>query len=164
MAKAIFHLLSRAPKICMADVHLDLQEIPSRVFSCMCTYIHNYEGCDARTHQLHGLHQASTKAKGTDWRVDSTEAWPGFYRGLDSTEAWILQRSGFYRGLVWPLPDPCMFRITEAYSRFSIEEQPLVTTMYLRSNQPLVEIGIGLFQKGSVLSYQQPAQYLYKGA
>ncbi|XP_048101408.1 uncharacterized protein LOC125295862 [Alosa alosa] len=67
-------------------------------------------------------------------------------------------RSGFYRGLVGPLPDPCMFRISEAYSRFSLEDQPLVTTMNMRSDQPLVEIGIGLVQKGSVLSYQQPAQ------
>ncbi|XP_041912133.1 uncharacterized protein LOC121677449 isoform X2 [Alosa sapidissima] len=67
-------------------------------------------------------------------------------------------RSGFYRGLVSPLPDPCMFRISEAYSRFSLEDQPLVTTMNMRSDQPLVEIGIGLVQKGSVLSYQQPAQ------
>ncbi|XP_041932837.1 uncharacterized protein LOC121695788 [Alosa sapidissima] len=51
-----------------------------------------------------------------------------------------------------------MFRISEAYSRFSLEDQPLVTTMNMRSDQPLVEIGIGLVQKGSVLSYQQPAQ------
>ncbi|XP_063741859.1 uncharacterized protein LOC134865936 [Eleginops maclovinus] len=66
-------------------------------------------------------------------------------------------RSGFYRGMVGPLPDPCMFRITEAYAKFSVEDRPLVTTMNIGPDKPLVESAFGLVQKGSVLSYQQPA-------
>ncbi|KAJ8359114.1 hypothetical protein SKAU_G00156390 [Synaphobranchus kaupii] len=66
-------------------------------------------------------------------------------------------RSGFYRGMVGPLPDPCMFRITEEYAKFSIEDRPLVTTMNMGPDKPLVESAFGLLQEGSVLSYQQPA-------
>ncbi|XP_030602909.1 uncharacterized protein LOC115792494 isoform X2 [Archocentrus centrarchus] len=65
-------------------------------------------------------------------------------------------RSGFYRGMVGPLPDPCIFRITEAYAEFKIEDRPLVTTMNMRPDKPLVESAFGLVQEGSVLSYQQP--------
>ncbi|KAK1900386.1 ATP-dependent Clp protease proteolytic subunit, partial [Dissostichus eleginoides] len=66
-------------------------------------------------------------------------------------------RSGFYRGMVGPLPDPCLFRVTEAYSAFSIEDRPLVTTMNMRPDKPLVESAFGMVQEGSVLSYQMPA-------
>ncbi|KAJ4949034.1 hypothetical protein JOQ06_020553 [Pogonophryne albipinna] len=66
-------------------------------------------------------------------------------------------RSGFYRGMVGPLPDPCMFRVTEAYEKFSIEDRPLVTTMNMRAYKPLVESAFGMVQDGSVLSYQMPA-------
>ncbi|KAK1894427.1 Vacuolar protein-sorting protein BRO1 [Dissostichus eleginoides] len=66
-------------------------------------------------------------------------------------------RSGFYRGMVGPLPDPCMFRVTEAYEKFSIEDRPLVTTMNMRADKPLVESAFGMVQEGSVLSYQMPA-------
>ncbi|KAF3833128.1 hypothetical protein F7725_026793 [Dissostichus mawsoni] len=65
--------------------------------------------------------------------------------------------SGFYRGMVGPLPDPCMFRVTEAYEKFSIEDRPLVTTMNMRADKPLVESAFGMVQEGSVLSYQMPA-------
>ncbi|KAJ4926853.1 hypothetical protein JOQ06_014598 [Pogonophryne albipinna] len=65
--------------------------------------------------------------------------------------------SGFYRGMVGPLPDPCLFRVTEAYSAFSIEDRPLVTTMNMRPDKPLVESAFGIVQEGSVLSYQMPA-------
>ncbi|KAJ4929448.1 hypothetical protein JOQ06_005056 [Pogonophryne albipinna] len=57
-------------------------------------------------------------------------------------------RSGFYRG---------MFRVTEAYDKFSIEDRPLVTTMNMRADKPLVESAFGMVQEGSVLSYQMPA-------
>ncbi|CAI5655684.1 unnamed protein product [Oreochromis niloticus] len=65
-------------------------------------------------------------------------------------------RSGFYRGMVGSLPDPCLFRIMEAYAKFNIEDRPLVTTMNMRPDKPLVESAFGLVQEGSVLSYQQP--------
>lgn len=66
-------------------------------------------------------------------------------------------RSGCYRGMVVPLPEPCMFRIEEAYAKFSIEDRPLVTTMNMGPDKPLVESAFGLVQRGSVLSYQKPA-------
>ncbi|CAI5655710.1 unnamed protein product [Oreochromis niloticus] len=58
--------------------------------------------------------------------------------------------------MVGSLPDPCLFRITEAYAKFNIEDRPLVTTMNMRPDKPLVESAFGLVQEGSVLSYQQP--------
>ncbi|XP_034092199.1 uncharacterized protein LOC117559516 isoform X1 [Gymnodraco acuticeps] len=66
------------------------------------------------------------------------------------TGEWILQRHGgaITRGL---------FRVTEAYSAFSIEDRPLVTTMNMRPDKPLVESAFGIVQEGSVLSYQMPA-------
>ncbi|KAK1878423.1 Ferrochelatase [Dissostichus eleginoides] len=66
-------------------------------------------------------------------------------------------RSGFYRGMVGPLPDPCMFRVTGAYEKFSIEDRPLVTIMNMRADKPLVESAFGMVQEDSVLSYQMPA-------
>ncbi|KAF3855267.1 hypothetical protein F7725_023322, partial [Dissostichus mawsoni] len=59
--------------------------------------------------------------------------------------------------MVGPLPDPCMFRVTEAYEKFSIEDRPLVTTMNVRADKPFVECAFGMVQEGSVLSYQMPA-------
>jgi len=44
--------------------------------------------------------------------------------------------------MVGPLPDPCMFRITEAYAKFRIEDRPLVTTMIMGLDKPLVEKGL----------------------
>ncbi|XP_037390004.1 uncharacterized protein LOC119262379 [Pygocentrus nattereri] len=65
-------------------------------------------------------------------------------------------RSGLYRGMVGPLPDPCMFRVTEAYEKFSLEDKPLVTTMGMAPHKPAVQCAFGMVQEGSVLSYQQP--------
>ncbi|XP_051954592.1 uncharacterized protein LOC127624027 [Xyrauchen texanus] len=55
-------------------------------------------------------------------------------------------RSGLYRGMVGPLPDPCMFRFVEAYADF----------MNMTAEKPLVECAFGLVQEGSALSFQQP--------
>ncbi|KAG9266390.1 hypothetical protein AMEX_G19011 [Astyanax mexicanus] len=65
-------------------------------------------------------------------------------------------RSGLYRGMVGPLPDPCMFRIAEAYEKFALEDKPLVTTMGMGIKKPAVQCAFGMVQEGSVLSYQQP--------
>ncbi|KAL7859093.1 hypothetical protein SRHO_G00142400 [Serrasalmus rhombeus] len=65
-------------------------------------------------------------------------------------------RSGLYRGMVGPLPDPCMFRVTEAYEKFSLEDKPPVTTMGMAPHKPAVQCAFGMVQEGSVLSYQQP--------
>lgn len=65
-------------------------------------------------------------------------------------------RSGLYRGMVGLLPDPCMFRVEEAYAEFNLEDKQLVTTMNMSPDKPLIESAFGLVQEGSVLSYQQP--------
>lgn len=58
--------------------------------------------------------------------------------------------------MVGDLPDPCLFRVVEAYSEFTLEDKPLVTTMNMSPEKPLVESAFGLVQEGSILSYQQP--------
>ncbi|XP_048017727.1 uncharacterized protein LOC125249466 [Megalobrama amblycephala] len=65
-------------------------------------------------------------------------------------------RSGLYRGMVGVLPDPCMFRVVEAYAEFTLEDKPLVTTMNMSPEKPLVESAFGMVQEGSILSFQQP--------
>nr|XP_055056334.1 uncharacterized protein LOC129440816 isoform X2 [Misgurnus anguillicaudatus] len=65
-------------------------------------------------------------------------------------------RSGLYRGMVGLLPDPCMFRVEEAYAEYNHEDKPLVTTMNMSPDKPLVESAFGLVQEGSILSNQQP--------
>ncbi|KAL1277134.1 hypothetical protein QQF64_023807 [Cirrhinus molitorella] len=57
--------------------------------------------------------------------------------------------------MVDDLPDPCLFRIEEAYSEFTLEDKPLVTTMNMSPEKPLVQSAFGLVQEGSILSYQQ---------
>ncbi|XP_048014100.1 uncharacterized protein LOC125246981 isoform X2 [Megalobrama amblycephala] len=64
--------------------------------------------------------------------------------------------SGLYRGMVGVLPDPCMFRVVEAYAEFTLEDKPLVTTMNMSPEKPLVESAFGMVQEGSILSFQQP--------
>lgn len=48
--------------------------------------------------------------------------------------------------MVGPLPDPCMFRVVEAYAEFSLEDEPLATTMNMTAETPLVESAFGLVQ------------------
>ncbi|KAK1904167.1 Vacuolar protein-sorting protein BRO1 [Dissostichus eleginoides] len=73
-------------------------------------------------------------------------------------------RSGFYRGMVGPLPDPCLFRVTEAYSAFSIEDRPLVTTMNMRPDKPLVESAFGMVQEGTMhITGKYRVNFLYLG-
>lgn len=58
--------------------------------------------------------------------------------------------------MVGPLPDPCMFRVVEAYAEFSLEDKPLANTMNMTAEKPLVESAFEMVQEGSALSFQQP--------
>lgn len=60
------------------------------------------------------------------------------------------------RGMLGPLPDLSVLRVAEAYSELDPEDRPLVTTMGMSVDKPLVESEFGLVQRGSILSYQQP--------
>lgn len=65
-------------------------------------------------------------------------------------QKWTLQRDG------GSFPDPCVFRVVEAYAEFTLEDKPLVTTMNMSPGKPLVESAFGMVQEGSILSFQQP--------
>ncbi|CAB1351236.1 unnamed protein product, partial [Coregonus sp. 'balchen'] len=65
-------------------------------------------------------------------------------------------RSTLYKGMVGLLPDLSVLKVEETYRDFHMLDKPLVTTMVMTVDRPLVESAFGLVQKGSVLSYQQP--------
>lgn len=55
--------------------------------------------------------------------------------------------------------NPCdigLLCIEDPYKDFEIKERPLIATMAISDEKTLVETSLGLAQKGSVLSYQQP--------
>lgn len=65
-------------------------------------------------------------------------------------------RSTLFRGMTGPLPDLSVLQVAETYDDLDPLEKPLVTTMGMSIEKPLVDSEFGLVQKGSVLSYQQP--------
>ncbi|CAM4537229.1 unnamed protein product [Leuciscus chuanchicus] len=65
-------------------------------------------------------------------------------------------RSTLYRGMTGPLPDLSVLRVAEVYSGLDPLDMPLVTTMGMSIDKPLVDSEFGLVQRGSVISYQQP--------
>ncbi|KAL2099147.1 hypothetical protein ACEWY4_005627 [Coilia grayii] len=65
-------------------------------------------------------------------------------------------RSSLCKAMVGPLLDPTLFRLDEIYRDFSPEDRPLITTIGIRPDAPLVECEFGMVQKGSVLSYHRP--------
>ncbi|XP_052408620.1 uncharacterized protein LOC127953415 [Carassius gibelio] len=66
-------------------------------------------------------------------------------------------RSTLYKGVTSELPDLSFLQIAEAYKDFASAVAPLVTTMEMSNDDPLVDSAFGKVQYGSVLSYQQPA-------
>lgn len=54
------------------------------------------------------------------------------------------------------MPDPDVLKVTEAYEGFSPDMSPLITTMSISADVPLVESALGKVQEGSLISYQQP--------
>ena len=60
------------------------------------------------------------------------------------------------RGMVGPLPDLSVLRVTETYSGLNLQDRPMVTTMGMSATKTLAESEFGPVQRGSVLSYQQP--------
>ncbi|KAK7117089.1 hypothetical protein R3I94_022593 [Phoxinus phoxinus] len=65
-------------------------------------------------------------------------------------------RSTLYKGVVGDPIDMSLLMIEEAYKDFCIGEKPLAATMGISDEKTLVETALGLAQRGSELSYQQP--------
>lgn len=65
-------------------------------------------------------------------------------------------RSSLYKALNGYMPDMDLLRVSETYANFPPLTAPLVTTMEMSADVPLVESAFGPVQAGSVLSYQLP--------
>lgn len=65
-------------------------------------------------------------------------------------------RSTLYRGMTGYPPDPAVLRVAEVYSVLDPFDRPLVTSMGMSMDKPLVDSEFGLVQRGSEISYQQP--------
>ena len=60
------------------------------------------------------------------------------------------------RGMVGPLSDLSVLRVTKAYSGLDLLDMPMVTTMGMSATKSLAESEFGPVQRASVLFYQQP--------
>ncbi|XP_051951627.1 uncharacterized protein LOC127621880 [Xyrauchen texanus] len=65
-------------------------------------------------------------------------------------------RSTLYKAMRGDLPDPDVLRVAEAYEGFPSDIAPLITTMSISADVPLVESALGKVQEGSPIAYQQP--------
>ncbi|XP_067271626.1 uncharacterized protein [Pseudorasbora parva] len=66
-------------------------------------------------------------------------------------------RSTLYKGLTGDLPDLSVLQVKEVYKDFSIAEAPMICSLGVSCEIPLVDSALGKVQAGSPLSYQQPA-------
>ncbi|XP_063735222.1 uncharacterized protein LOC134861726 [Eleginops maclovinus] len=65
-------------------------------------------------------------------------------------------RSKRYKAVQGDLPDPDVLKVDEAYKDFTADIAPLITTMAISSDVPLVDSAYGPVQEGSPISYQHP--------
>lgn len=65
-------------------------------------------------------------------------------------------RSKHYKAVSGDLPDPDVLKVEEAYKDFTADIAPLITTMAISSDVPLVESAYGPVQEGSPISFQFP--------
>lgn len=68
----------------------------------------------------------------------------------------ISQRSKHYKAVRGDLPDPDVLKVDEVYKDFTADIAPLITTMAISSDVPLVDSAYGPVQEGSPISYQHP--------
>ncbi|XP_037535870.1 uncharacterized protein LOC119412904 isoform X1 [Nematolebias whitei] len=66
-------------------------------------------------------------------------------------------RSTLYKGLSGDLPDLSVLRVSEMYEDFAAADAPMICSMGISHEFPLVDSALGKVQAGSPLSYQQPA-------
>ncbi|KAJ8368736.1 hypothetical protein SKAU_G00087640 [Synaphobranchus kaupii] len=65
-------------------------------------------------------------------------------------------RSALYKGYSGELPDPSSLDTKAAYAGFKPDSTPLICTMDISPDKPLVDSIFGKVQAGSILSYQHP--------
>ncbi|KAK0149365.1 hypothetical protein N1851_009913 [Merluccius polli] len=65
-------------------------------------------------------------------------------------------RSKRYKAVRGDLPDTDVLKVAEAYKDFDAEIAPLITTMAITCDVPLVDSAFGPVQEGSPISYQHP--------
>ncbi|CAK6964437.1 uncharacterized protein LOC111194922 isoform X2 [Scomber scombrus] len=65
-------------------------------------------------------------------------------------------RSTLYKAVRGELPDPDVLKVAEVYKDFSADIAPLITTMAISADVPLVDSAFGKVQEGSPISYQHP--------
>ncbi|XP_076836505.1 uncharacterized protein LOC143482125 isoform X2 [Brachyhypopomus gauderio] len=65
-------------------------------------------------------------------------------------------RSTLYKAVRGELPDPDVLKVDEAYKDFPADIAPLITTMAISADVPLVDSAFGQVQEGSPISYQHP--------
>ncbi|KAK0131115.1 hypothetical protein N1851_034190 [Merluccius polli] len=67
-------------------------------------------------------------------------------------------RSNLYKGVNCPLQDISTLNVQDVYHGLPADQAPMITTMAVSSDVPLVESMFGQVQEGSVLSYQLPTR------
>ncbi|XP_076850927.1 uncharacterized protein LOC143501235 [Brachyhypopomus gauderio] len=65
-------------------------------------------------------------------------------------------RSKRYKAVRGELPDPHVLKVDEQYKDFTADIAPLITTMAISADVPLVDSAFGKVQAGSPISYQHP--------
>ncbi|XP_049924428.1 uncharacterized protein LOC126404989 [Epinephelus moara] len=65
-------------------------------------------------------------------------------------------RSALYKGYSGELPDPATLYPNTAYADFNPDSLPLICTLDISPDKPLVDSIFGKVQAGSILSYQHP--------
>lgn len=71
-------------------------------------------------------------------------------------------RTNLYKGVSSHLPDLSVLRVDEVYCDLPSDVAPLITTMAMDINVPLVDSSFGKVQEGSVLSIHMPAKRVPK--
>ncbi|XP_063040896.1 uncharacterized protein LOC134435783 isoform X1 [Engraulis encrasicolus] len=65
-------------------------------------------------------------------------------------------RSTLYKAVRGELPDPDTLKVTEAYADFPAILAPLITTLAISPDVPLVDSALGQVQEGSLIATQHP--------
>ncbi|KAM3612131.1 uncharacterized protein V6R79_003324 [Siganus canaliculatus] len=61
-----------------------------------------------------------------------------------------------YKAIRGDLPDPDVLKVDEVYQDFTADIAPLITTLAISDDVPLVDSAFGTVQEGSPISYQHP--------
>lgn len=69
---------------------------------------------------------------------------------------YIPHRNTLYKAVQDGLPHPGILKVAEAYKDFAANAAPLITTMSISADAPMVDSLFGPVQEGSPISYQYP--------